>query len=226
MLSCIFFLSDWCVDLKVYIIYFLLVSVTLLGVGWRGGSSSLLCPAKIGMVGFPPIIIYSFKRCISTPWIFDFDGLSDMSNMEIYSRDTLWSWGSFLFGCLKCFRRSLRSGQQIFLTDSVRAGVYVPSDIFKDICSGRPVFEWTTARLEVILPRGSCSAQTSTWLLGVLQHSRRDWFAHESVSREVFSRPSFLFISWPRRFQIVRFPSLRQAYECRHLFPFSMRGRG
>ena len=37
----------------------------------------------------------SFIRCISTPRIFDFFGFSSMSNLDIYSRDPLQSWGSF-----------------------------------------------------------------------------------------------------------------------------------
>ena len=94
MRSCMFFLSGWRVNLTVYIIHFLRVSVNLLGVCQKVGSSSLFYPAKTGMVGFLPIL-FIFTRCISTPWIFDFSGFSSMSDMEIYLRYPLRSWGYF-----------------------------------------------------------------------------------------------------------------------------------
>ena len=55
----------------IHIYYRLLVSATLLGVGWRGGSYSLLPPDKTGTVGFFPLL-FIFTRCISTPWMLDF----------------------------------------------------------------------------------------------------------------------------------------------------------
>ena len=64
------FLQGRLVDLMVYIDYIPLVSATLLGVGRRGGCSSLLCPAKTGTVGFPPIIIYFYKVYLNILDIF------------------------------------------------------------------------------------------------------------------------------------------------------------
>ena len=94
MQSWMFFISIWSVDLTVYIIYFSLVSATLLGVVRRGGSSSLLYPSNTGKVGCPPTLFF-FTSCISTPWIFSFTGFSAMSDMDIYPRDPLQSWGFF-----------------------------------------------------------------------------------------------------------------------------------
>ena len=99
MRSCMFSFSGRSVDPTVYIIYFLLVIATLLGVSQRGGSSSLLYPAKTGTIGCPPIL-FIFTRCISTPWIFTFTSFSAMSDTEIYSRDPLLSCGSFFLCCL------------------------------------------------------------------------------------------------------------------------------
>ena len=80
--------------MTVCVIYSLLFSATFLGVGRRGGPSFILYPAKTDMVGCPPIL-FIFTKCISTPCIFSFTGFSSMSDMYIYSRDPLWSWGSF-----------------------------------------------------------------------------------------------------------------------------------
>ena len=133
MRSCMFSFSGRSVDPMVYIIYFLLFIATLLGVSQRGGSSSLLYPAKTGTIGCPPIL-FIFTRCISTPWIFTFTSFSAMSDTEIYSRDPLLSCGSFFLCCLWRFQRSLWSGKRIFLIASAQAGVSVPYDLIRDLC--------------------------------------------------------------------------------------------
>ena len=63
----------------------------------------------VGEAAFPPIKIYTrlieqleFSRCFffdkvhsPTPWIFYFSGLSAVSDLDIISRVTIRSWGSF-----------------------------------------------------------------------------------------------------------------------------------
>ena len=66
MRSCMFSFSGRSVDPTVYIIYFLLVIATLLGVSQRGGSSSLLYPAKTGTIGCPPILFIFTKVYFNT----------------------------------------------------------------------------------------------------------------------------------------------------------------
>ena len=83
-------------NIMVYIYYNLLVSATLLRVGWRGGFYWLLSPSKTGTVGFPPIIVF-FTRCISTPWMFDFSGASPVSNLKINLNFLILYWGSSSF---------------------------------------------------------------------------------------------------------------------------------
>ena len=43
---------------------------------------------------FRPLLC-TFTRCIWTPWMFALSGFPVMSDMEFFSRDPLWSWGSF-----------------------------------------------------------------------------------------------------------------------------------
>ena len=50
----------------VYIYYILLVRATLLGVGWQGGCSSHLYPAKIGTFGFWPLFFIFTKVYLNT----------------------------------------------------------------------------------------------------------------------------------------------------------------
>ena len=109
--------------------------------------------------------------------------------------------GLFLFGCFQRFRRSFRSGQQIFLNASLQSGVSVPPDLFGDIFSCRQVFNWTTARLAVLIYGGSHSFQSSPWFLGGLQRSQRDCFAFVSMSLEVLTQLSLLVVYWRRRSQ-------------------------
>ena len=40
-------------------------------------------------------LLFSFTRCISTPWIFSFAVFSSVSDLNNHSRDPLRSWGSF-----------------------------------------------------------------------------------------------------------------------------------
>ena len=58
--------------------------------------------------------------------------------------------GPFLFWCLRRFRRSLRSGQRIFLIASARAYISVPSHTFMYIRYWRQIFECLTARPKVL----------------------------------------------------------------------------
>ena len=90
------FINGLRVSRKVYIYFPSLVSSTLQGVGWRGGFSCCLSPAKSGTVGFCPLLII-FTRCISTPWIFAFYGFSAVSNMDNHLKDPLRYWESFNF---------------------------------------------------------------------------------------------------------------------------------
>ena len=97
------FLHSRCINMKVHIYYWSLFSVTLLGVGWRGGYSYHFSPSKTGTVGFYPFL-FIFPRCISAPWPFG-------ETLRI----TLRYWGfHILFLLSSVFRRRLQSFQRIF----------------------------------------------------------------------------------------------------------------
>ena len=76
------------VALTVYIYYCSLLRATLLRVGRRGGSSSRFSPSKTSTVVFYPLL-FNFTRCISTPCMFVFYGLSSVSDLDIHLRDPL-----------------------------------------------------------------------------------------------------------------------------------------
>ena len=51
----------------------------------------------------PNLGLFIFTRCIPTHWIFACTGLSAMSNLNIYLRAPLRSWGSFSFSVSPTF---------------------------------------------------------------------------------------------------------------------------
>ena len=150
---------------------------------------------RLARLAFSPLW-FSFTRCISPPWIFAFAGFSIVTQGICSDLE-----GPFLFWCLRRFWRGLRSGQRIFSIASARAGVSVPSDIFRYLHPCCRVFECLTARLEVLLFGGSWWYQCSPWFSGDLQSSRKDCFALVRVSQKFFCQPSLLIVYWQRRSQ-------------------------
>ena len=104
-----------------------LFSVALLGIGLQGGWSSCFFPDNTYMVGFCKLL-FCFTRCISTPCIFAWAVLSDVSNLDNHLRDPIRSWGSFSFSMSPTFLKGVLkwSGtiQQVSLTGNIRANCW------------------------------------------------------------------------------------------------------
>ena len=126
--------------------------------------------------------MFSFTRCISTPWIFTVSGLSAVYDLYTRSMYPLQSWGSFRgsfdvsevfrggYGVVSKFSQSLPRELALFLYHPTYSGVYAffsRSDILGDLgfWSRRRVFDRPTALLAALLP-GSWSSQSFSWFLG------------------------------------------------------------
>ena len=65
-----------------------LASADLLGVVGKVASPTIKFYPPSCVVGILPLM-FSFTRCISTPWIFSFIGFSSVSDLDNQSRDLL-----------------------------------------------------------------------------------------------------------------------------------------
>ena len=62
----------------------------LLGVGGKEYAPPVSFLPRLARSDLSPLL-FSFTRCISPPWIFDFNGFSAESDMETHSRDPFQS---------------------------------------------------------------------------------------------------------------------------------------
>ena len=158
-------------------------------------------------------LLFILTRCISKPWIPDFSVFSAMSALGNHSRYPLQSWGSFSLWMFPTFLEESTKWSENFLNAPVRSVVSVQSYLFGCFRSCRRVLEGITARLAVFLSGGSRLSWSSSWFSGDIRCSWRDWFALVSISQEVFSRTSLLFVSWILTKKVSNWP-----------LPFSLTG--
>ena len=135
-----------------------------------------------------------FTRCVPTPWIFACAGFSDVSDMDIYLRDPLQSWGPFLLRCLQRFWRGLWSGQRIFSIGHAQGGVSVPSNVMGDLQSCFWVFKCLTACLAAIISGGSWSPQSYFWFSAFSKVIRKNALRLRATYREVWFLPSIVLV--------------------------------
>ena len=136
---------------------------------------------------------------IPTPWVFDCSEFSDVSDLDIYLRDSLRSWGSFFFSIAPTFRKGFRSHSRARWIDllssdcsTILLGVYDLFDGFlfystlvwrvslgSFLSQKFPCFLWDPKFLDVLLRvYKQCPGMSYPWFLvssliekeGILEH--------------------------------------------------------
>ena len=99
---------------------------------WGWLASWILLPYVLhppsGAAGIWPLGCLFLQICIPTTWLFSCAGLSSVSDMEIYMRDLICSWGSFSFsmspkfleGVLKWSENISNSSHAIWIVCTIR----------------------------------------------------------------------------------------------------------
>ena len=199
-------------------IYFALVSVALLAVGWRGGLSFLMLMHDFWHSWHMPIWVYfSFSGFIPTPWILDFTGFLAMYDLDSLSRVPLCSLGSFWwFNVSENFVVASRVARELDLHFPCNLVLRFRSDplYFPPLFLGLPFpsntlsFQWSLGFFISCFP-----------LSKRLQNYCRDWSALAiDVLESLF--PAFFFRLMRQSSPRNLFPDFWRYFFCYHLSSF------
>ena len=170
-------------------------------------------------------MIYSYKVYL-TPWIFAFTGFSDMSNMDIYSRDPLRFWGSFSLWMSPTFSEESPKWSANFL-NYFRASWR--------LCSVRSI-RGSPLLLKGLRMYYRSADSASFWGLlvvpmfylvlgGSTKFSEGLFWSGECVPGSLLPAFSYRRLL-TEKVSMGHFPFFRQAFECSRIYSFSARRRG
>ena len=171
-------------------------------VGEAGSSPIIFTPAFWRAWHLPIILFYFiFTRCIPTPWIFDFYGLSAVPDLESLSRDSILRV-LYMFQYLQRFWRRLQNCRQNWSPIYMWAAEVSPPILLgvSALVSGLWNSNWSSGGVLVVLLYLIISAWKG------LQISRKDCFA---IARDVLVSllPDFCFCHFAMEKVSMRFSS-------------------